>query len=52
MSLEIISGSLYKFFVNLEAFGRDGGFATDQDKKTVRATPMCIGIQRLTGLRQ
>jgi hypothetical protein len=33
MSLEIIGGSLNKLSINLEAFGRDGGFATDQEKK-------------------
>jgi hypothetical protein len=28
MRLEIISGSLYKVSVDLDAFGRDGGFAS------------------------
>jgi hypothetical protein len=52
MSLKIISGSLYKVSVNLEAFGCDGGSATDQDKKKVRAALACTGMQRLTGLRR
>jgi len=45
MSLEIISGSLYKVSVNFEAFGGDGGFATDQDRKVVRAALVCTGIE-------
>ena len=35
MSLKISSGSLDKVFVNLEAFGRSGGFATNKMKSKV-----------------
>jgi hypothetical protein len=52
MILKIISGSFYKLSVSFEAFGGDGGFATDQDKKRVKAVLACTGIQRLTGLHR
>ena len=51
MSLQVNSGSLDKVSICVKAFGSNRGFATDQDKKEVRAAPVCTGIQKLTGLR-